>query len=129
MMREIRRQVMSSSGANAYGSRHSHSAGNTGKDMELVIHVLLENKVMSRVKGRVDALVGGEKRRFREAIDAIRVGREAMRNREIPKALVNVERMLADEEEGDLSEEGELEYYDESMEGGFMDLDGIHIDL
>ena len=127
MMREIRRQVMNSSGASTYGSKHS--AVNTAKDMELVIRVLLENKVMNRVNGRVDASVGGEKRRFREVIDAVGVGREVMRNKEIPKALVNIEKMLVDDDDGDLSEEAELEYYDESVEGGFVDLDGVYIDL
>lgn len=129
MMREIRRQVMNSSGASAYGSRHSSSAENTEKDMELVTHVLLENNVMSRIGGRVDASVGGEKRRFREVVDAIMVGQEVMRNKAIPKALINIEKILAEEEEDDLDDEAELEYYDESMEGGFMDLDRVHIDL
>ena len=128
LMREIRRQVMSSSGASTYGTKHS--SVNTEKDRELVVRVLLENKVMRKVNGRVSALVGGERHRFREVIDAVAVGRETLRNKGIPEALINVERMLAeDEEEGDLGVEAELEYYDDSMEGGFIDLDGVHIDV
>ena len=73
--------------------------------------------------------MGGEKRRFHEATDAIGVGREILKNKGIPVALVNVDKILAEEEEEDLSEEAELEYYDESMEGGFMDLEGVHVDL
>lgn len=127
LMREIRRQVMGSSGASTYGTKHSRV--NTEKDMELVVRVLLENRVMSKLNGRVTALVGGEKRRFHEATDAIGVGREILKNKGIPVALVNVDKILAEEEEEDLSEEAELEYYDESMEGGFMDLEGVHVDL
>ena len=118
---------MGSSGASTYGTKHS--SVNTEKDMELVVKVLLENKVMRKVNGRVSALVGGERQRFREVIDAVAVGREALRNKAIPAALINVEIMLA-EDEGveDLGVEAELEYYDDSMEGGFIDLDGVHID-
>lgn len=128
LMREIRHQVMQSSGASTYGTKHSRVS--TDKDLELVVRVLLENRVMTKVSGRVSALVGGERRRFHEAIDAIGAGRETLKNRVIPEALINIERILAEEEEGgDLSEEGELEYYDESMEGGFIDLEGVHIDF
>lgn len=127
LMREIRRQVIGSSGASTYGTKHSKV--NACKDMDLVVRVLLENRVMNKVNGQVSALVGGESRRFHEACDAIGVGREALKNREIPAALVNIESALADGNEGDLSEEAGLKYYDESIEGGFIDLERVHIDF
>ena len=47
-MREIRRQVMKSSGASTYGTKHSRV--NTEKDAELVVRVLLENRVDDQIE-------------------------------------------------------------------------------
>lgn len=113
-------------GASTWGNKHAVS--DCSKDIELVVRVLLENKVMRKVKGRVGMVVGGEFRRFREAVNSMWVGKEKLKNDKLPEALANLEKIM-DLGQEDMVNEAGLEYYDDDVQGGFFDLEGGHVDL
>lgn len=127
LCRDIRRQMMKSSGASTYGSKHA--AVDISKDTELVIRVLLDNKVMCYTPGRASGMVGGEKRRYREVVDALGIGRDKLKDEKIPVALSNIESLMAQSIDEGSIDEGGLQYYDEDLSGGFISMDGFYVDI
>lgn len=57
LCRDIRRQMMMSAAASTYGSKHASL--DVSRDLERVVQVLIENKVMTFTPGRVSAFSWG----------------------------------------------------------------------